>query len=100
MIEQEKDCPFCISKIPSAAKKCRFCGETVDVTLRAAEEAVRASNGKAPQQVFMNAPASDGGDPLATKSGPNHILHLLITLFTLGAWLPVWILIIIFSGKK
>jgi hypothetical protein len=25
--------------------------------------------------------------------GPNHILHLLLTLFTFGLWLPVWMII-------
>lgn len=28
---------------------------------------------------------------LAARPQPNHILHLLITLFAVGLWLPVWI---------
>jgi len=28
-----------------------------------------------------------------TKKTPNHVLHLLLTLFTAGLWLVVWILI-------
>ena len=30
-------------------------------------------------------------------SGTNHILHLLISVFTLGAWLPIWLLISMWS---
>lgn len=26
-------------------------------------------------------------------SGPNHVLHLLLTVFTLGLWLPVWVIL-------
>ena len=33
-----KRCPFCSEQIQSAAKKCRHCGEILDVALRAAEE--------------------------------------------------------------
>jgi uncharacterized membrane protein YvbJ len=34
-------CPFCGEQILAMAKKCKHCGETVDVTLRAAEESRR-----------------------------------------------------------
>lgn len=29
----------------------------------------------------------------------NHILHLLITLFCCGVWLPVWLCLIVFGGR-
>jgi len=29
------------------------------------------------------------------RQGPNHVLHLLLTVFTAGLWLPVWIIIAI-----
>jgi hypothetical protein len=51
--QQTMRCPFCDEQISSAAKKCKHCGETVDVSLRAAEEARRSAE-KAPM-VFMNA---------------------------------------------
>jgi hypothetical protein len=35
-----------------------------------------------------------------TSSGPSHLLHLVLTILTLGLWLPVWILIAIFSRPK
>lgn len=31
---------------------------------------------------------------------PNHILHLLLSVLTLGLWIPVWILASIFGGEK
>ena len=31
---------------------------------------------------------------------PNHILHLILTLVTLGAWVIVWLALVIFGGEK
>ena len=30
----------------------------------------------------------------------NHILHLLLTVFTVGLWLPVWIGVALFGGGR
>ena len=49
-------CPFCDEEISSRAKKCRYCGETLDVSLRKAEEALRASDRQG--NVYMNAAVS------------------------------------------
>lgn len=35
---------------------------------------------------------------LAERTTANHILHLLLSLVTVGLWIPVWILLTIFSG--
>lgn len=32
-----------------------------------------------------------------SKAGTNHILHLILSLLTVGLWVPVWILIAINS---
>jgi hypothetical protein len=37
---------------------------------------------------------------VSSGGGPNHALHAVLTLFTCGMWLPVWILIAIFSGSS
>lgn len=55
---QTVECPFCAEDISVRAKKCKHCGETVDVTMRHAEEALRASNRNT--NVFMNAAVSSG----------------------------------------
>jgi hypothetical protein len=31
---------------------------------------------------------------------PNHVLHLLLTIFTLGLWAIVWIGVVMFGGEK
>jgi|SRR5262252_8900202 len=31
---------------------------------------------------------------------PNHLLHLLLTVFTAGLWLPGWIVVAVASGEK
>lgn len=30
----------------------------------------------------------------------NHILHLILSIITLGVWLIVWVLVVIFAGQK
>ena len=30
---------------------------------------------------------------------PNHVLHLLITIFLCGFWLPIWLLLIVTAKK-
>jgi hypothetical protein len=35
-----------------------------------------------------------------TVTGPNHALHALISLFTCGLWLPIWMIIAILDSKK
>lgn len=30
----------------------------------------------------------------------SHLLHLILTIITLGVWLIVWILVVIFGGQK
>ncbi len=46
-------CPFCAEDISAAAKKCKHCGETLDVTMRVAEEARRGQSNR--PNVYMNA---------------------------------------------
>jgi hypothetical protein len=34
---------------------------------------------------------------VAVSSGPNHALHLILTLLTCGMWLPIWVIVALFS---
>jgi DNA-directed RNA polymerase subunit M/transcription elongation factor TFIIS len=94
-----QECPFCGSLIPVKAKKCRECGETVDVVMRAAEEARRAAEetrreagreGGNQQQVVIHHSGDDYR--YRRRSSFPHVLHLVATIFTLGLWLPIWII--------
>ena len=33
--------------------------------------------------------------PLVISTGPNHALHLVLTVLTCGMWLPIWLLVTI-----
>jgi hypothetical protein len=37
---------------------------------------------------------------VAVSGGVNHGLHLLLTVVTCGAWLPIWIIVAIFGGSR
>lgn len=37
---------------------------------------------------------------LVTGRRPNHILHVILSVITLGLWLIVWFLVATFSGEK
>jgi len=37
---------------------------------------------------------------VVTGKRPNHILHLILTILTLGVWAIVWIIIAIGGGEK
>ena len=34
-----------------------------------------------------------GAHVMAQKNTPNHLLHFVLSLFTFGLWLPVWLII-------
>jgi hypothetical protein len=78
----------------ATAKKCKHCGEAIDVALRAAEEAKRQSSASAPTIVNTNI-AVDRSPPAVyyvSKGRFPHLLHFALTGITCGIWLPVWII--------
>jgi glutaredoxin len=85
-----KACPFCSEDIKVDAKKCRHCGETVDVALRAAEDARRAADRQSPN-VFMNAGGggASSSSAAASSSGSGAILKPQGSTF----WFIFWILV-------
>jgi len=98
-----KACPFCGEQILLEAKKCKHCSETVDVALRAAEDAKRSNDNK--PMVFMNAGGGGGGGgggtgPVIQKQNFPHLMHGIITLVTCGSWAIVWLLLYIFRDKN
>ena len=95
------NCPFCDEQVSLNVKKCRHCGETIDVGMRKAEEAMRAA--QSTPQVFMNA----GGGGAAAAGGGfqqlrpfSHLIHIILSVVTAGLWIPVWILIYVFRNRS
>lgn len=66
--EPTQRCPYCSELVAQSAKKCKHCGEILDVALRAAEEAKRHGPSNTPM-VFMNAGGGGGGSSAAASSG-------------------------------
>jgi hypothetical protein len=91
---QFKACDFCGESILVIARKCKHCGETLDPSLRAAEEAQRSA-----EQASRR---SGGGGTVIVESPREfpHLIHAVITVFFCGAWLPVWILHYALSGRE
>ena len=86
-----KTCPFCAEEISPAAKKCKHCGETLDLALRAAQEAQRMSTRQ--PAVYMNAGGGGAGrSPIVVIQKHNfpHGIHLVVTFLSLGMWFPIW----------
>jgi hypothetical protein len=89
-VAAEKDCPFCGERILAAARKCKHCGETLDVALRAAEEARRHARGSGGGAAAASTTVVvHGGEPRPFPHG----MHLLVTFLTCGLWLPIWIIL-------
>jgi threonine/homoserine/homoserine lactone efflux protein len=38
--------------------------------------------------------------PVVVTTGPNHALHLVLTLLTFGMWLPVWLIVAIAGHRR
>jgi len=53
-----------------------------------------------PSVVINNNNTVSAPSPVFVSTGPSHGLHLVLTLLTCGMWLPVWLLITIFSGRQ
>ena len=93
-VQDYRDCPFCSEEILVNAKKCRHCLEVLDVTMRAAEEVRRESKRESrrsrPQSVTVR--QSNQMIVEGNKLPFNHGMHLIIDLFTCGAWFPIHLL--------
>jgi len=64
-----RKCPYCMESIKANAKKCKHCGEIVDIVM------IKQRGG------LVNGPAK--------KNFP-HLIHLILTIISGGGWLIVW----------
>lgn len=51
-----------------------------------------ASHAPPPPSIVINN-VMGGYPPVLVKQGPNHALHLVLTVLTCGLWLPVWLIV-------
>ena len=78
-------------------------GEVAGPTRKSAEERKEALARAVHTQVAQGARVESQGDfnaILVRGHRPNHVLHLILTLITLGVWGIVWIAVVIFGGEK
>jgi hypothetical protein len=93
-----KACPFCGEAVLEIAKKCRHCGEIIDITMRAAVEEVRraADPGRGDVNVVVHqSQAVDMDVDVRTGQGGSdfpHLFHIIMCLLTCGLWLPIYAL--------
>ncbi len=105
--ENLKECPYCSEMVKTSAKKCKHCGATIDVVLKALEDS-KSAQSSAPN-VFMNSGAAssssasssnnNGGNPYY-KASFSHGWHIVASIFTAGLWVPIWIFMYLFRDKN
>jgi len=90
-----KKCQYCGEQVQAEAKKCKHCSEILDAQMREIENLKKQNNNP---NVFMNA-ANGNGLPIGMRPF-NHALHIILSLFTGGFWLLVYIPLYIFRNKQ
>ena len=84
-------CPECGSQVPAKATRCRYCGcrfeddDDFDFDRRSRRREREPERVDVRQNVLINV---DGGN----RSSFPHGLHIVLTIFTCGAWFPIWII--------
>ena len=93
---ETKECPYCSEAVSVRAKKCPVCGETIDVAMREAEEAKREAaearrDADEARREVRRRPRREVYYHERRPTCP-HVLHLILTILTVGFWLPIWII--------
>jgi len=90
-----KKCPACAELILAEAKKCKHCGEILDLQMRDIDQLKTQLKQAGP--VYMNAANGGAGGGLRYF---NYGIHIFMTLLTAGLWLVVYIPLYIFRDKN
>ena len=91
------NCPYCAETIKANAKKCPHCNEVLDAQMREIE-ALKKDN--ASPNVFMNAGGGGGASSGSNLRPFGHMKHIIISIFTSGLWLPVYLCLNLFRNKS
>jgi hypothetical protein len=100
------NCRYCDEKVSANAKKCKHCGEILDPQMRELEFLKKQRN----QQVFMNGGGSSSSSSASSASLVASLReaqkvdypwgwHLILSVFTWGLWIPIWILLYVLRDK-
>jgi hypothetical protein len=94
------DWPDCGKQVSSRAPACVNCGAPIAGALPYTdhEVAVMQATAEAPRRVSYT--DQQVAVMLSRKKRTSHVLHFLFSLFTLGLWVPIWILVAISNGTE
>lgn len=101
MIENKEyiRCQYCDELVSPRAKKCKHCGEILDVQLREIESLKRESMKDRSNIVVSNNNNNNNQGSTGTKRFP-HVAHLIMSVLTGGAWVLIWLIHYIFRNKE
>jgi hypothetical protein len=90
-----KKCQYCGEMVLVEAKKCKHCGEILDPQMREIENLKNMQKNQS-GNVYMN---SATAAPAGLRPF-NHGLHIILSIFTAGFWLLVYIPLYLFRNKS
>lgn len=83
------DCPDCGKQVSSNAPSCPGCGAPIATASAAVKKGDRVAY--TDQEVAVL---------LSKKKKTSHLLHLILSLVTLGFWAIIWIIVAISNGSE
>lgn len=93
-LQQTIECPYCAEQINPRAKKCKYCGEILDPQMREIEHLKREK-----QNLIVNN-NNNNNNSGGGKSNFSHGFHLVMSLITMGLWVPIWLILYICRDKN
>ena len=94
-------CPYCQEEVKKEAKKCKHCGEILDVALRAAEEAKKSSGGNVFNVAGGSSSSSSSSSSSTSSSSDGNFLSRItcldwVLIFCTGG---LWLIVVALRGR-